>query len=187
MKYLVLILTMIPALSWGSGELSQLETTGIAIEPISTEYQLDEGRVYPSCRIFEYRRKERQKVLREIEYSLHGHTMDQLLRDSYVLDKYYLDEELWQDETVVVVRRWKMSPELMVQISNNRDEVDFWISGRGIDWKAKLGFFPSEVSFEFDLTEGTIETTHLSYYVDFCSPIEEGQLRWYPETVSKIL
>jgi hypothetical protein len=187
MKYLVLVLVLMPALSWARGELSQLETTGVAIEPITTEYRIEENRVYPSCSIFEFRRRERQKVLREIEYSLHGHTMEQLRRDSYVLDKYYLDEDLWQDETVVVVRRWKMSPDLLEQISKNKDAVSFWISGQGIDWKAKLGFFPSEVSFEFDLTEGTIETTHLSYYVDYCSPGDVGQLRWYPEAVSTIL
>lgn len=157
----------------------------VALERLSTEYIMESGKVYPSCLMVKHRRLEREKVLREMRHSVDYDPLSQelLAKDNYLFNKYFLDEELWSDESIEIKNVWRAPVPLLSAIAQDRDQVFFELKGDGIGWKEKLDFFPDEVSFEVNELGGVIVSRHRTYYADYCEPSGNSELTWFPLSV----
>lgn len=153
---------------------------------IESHYELHSSEVLPSCKMFEYRKKEREKVLREMKHNLQKENVEAalLLKDQYITNKFFLDEYLWRDEVVIVVNMWSISEELSQSILAGNPLI-FRLSGDGIEWQEDVQHFPDEVSFGWQDGQRLIITRHETYYVDFCGPRKPSQLAWTSESLPK--
>ena len=171
MKTLLLFIMVLPHSLWA------LEP--VSFEKVQTEYILEKNS-YPSCMLFKHRAIERAKVLRELSYASkkNPYHKDIFFVNDFLMNKYFLEMELWQDETVTVRNVWQLTPELLQQIQARQDTSYFWLKGDGVDWIERMSFFPEEVSFEWDIENSQLITKHKTYYVDYCFPREESSLQW---------
>ncbi len=152
---------------------------------IESHFELNSKEPLPSCKMFQYRQKEREKVLREKLHNLHQDLdLALLLKDQYITNKFFLDETLWRDETVTVVNTWSIPEELSQRMQAGAHPV-FHLSGDGINWVEQIAYFPEEVTFTWDLDQHVLETRHQTYYVDFCKPRDASRLTWTTEDLSK--
>jgi hypothetical protein len=177
MKLILFILLMAPIKTWAQ------VLPSVELERIGTEYRMETDAQYPSCTIFQFRRREREKVLRELKYVLDKEAKSMVAMDSdyFVTNQYFLDADLWYDETILVISMWKLPTQLVTELQNLSRGPYLWLTGDGVNWDANIQLFPTDVKFDYDLEAGTMVTTHRAYFVDYCSPREKSRLRWFPE------
>ena len=157
-------------------------TNGISMQRISTEYVISNPQSLPSCQIVGHRRREREKVLRELAHNLQKkniHT-DLLLKDRYIINKFFFEEALWNDEVVTIVNTWSLTSDLLKELELIGFETFLRLEGDGILWQEKMNFFPDEVTLSWNQEQNTLVTHHTTYYADYCQPRQESQLHWFP-------
>lgn len=155
----------------------------IELELASTEYNwIGEGQP-PSCGIVQARSNERKRRIREFLYYQESlpTEFDDFFVDSYLLNRYFLEDRIWEDTTIEVEHRWNVSTIVADKLFALR-ELTYWgLDSDGISWVAKPGYFPGEVNLKFMQDTSEIITRHRTYYVDYCNPRKKPVLRWYPD------
>ena len=146
----------------------------------STDYIVDAASEHPSCGLFQKRRDEREKVLREIMHHLSKNKKSNsyLLEDRYITNKYFLDKNLWMDETVKIVHTWNVSDDFIENYTKNSNLMVMQLKSDGILWIEKIAFFPDDVEFIMDEKNKTLMTIHSAYYIDYCKPQVTPRLEW---------
>lgn len=154
----------------------------ISLELLSSEYLLSEKKIKPSCTLFKHRRLEREKVLRELKHHLEltNWNTTGFFKDDYILNKFFLDKELWQDETVTIVNTWKVPESFSNEFNTSMHFPFLFLSGDGIEWRSPMNLFPEEVSFSWSEADNTLVSQHTTYFIDYCSPQKKNQLLWFP-------
>ncbi len=163
-----------------SGEASQ----ALDLELQSTEYRwISEGEA-PSCGLMRARAEQRKKLIREYRHYVGNlpADFDDFFVDSFLLNRYFLDYDLWNAETIEVEHRWLVPEEVAADLFNRKDETYFWLESDGINWVATQEMYPEEAQFEFRAESNEVVTYHTTYYVDFCEPQEAPRMRWYGDS-----
>lgn len=164
--------------------LNTLAQESVSLELLESKYILDENLNYPSCLIAKHRSKQREKVLRE--YAHHAKKSpkyrDFFFVNDYLMNKYFLDFSLWNDEVVSVRNIWKIEDASLKKLKEGKDKTYFWLMGDGVNWVERVSFFPKDATFEFDFENKTLTTVHKTYYHDYCFPEKETELYWFPDS-----
>ncbi len=156
---------------------------GLDLELQSTAYRwISEGEA-PSCGLMRARAEQRKKLIREYRHYVENlpADFDEFFVDSFLLNRYFLDYDLWNAETVEVEHRWLVPEDAKADLFSRKDETYFWLESDGINWVATHSMFPEEAQFEFRAESNEVVTYHTTYFVDSCDPQKTPRMRWYED------
>jgi hypothetical protein len=119
----------------------------------------------PSCGLLRHREAAREKVVRE-HAELKGR--EQLRVNHLLLNKLFMPDESWHDESVYVQAKFKISDGMGMEIDRlGLDGIYFSLDAPGLRWESYSFQTPSEISIFMD-GEGHLLVTYQTYLNVLC-------------------
>ena len=138
--------------------------------------------VAPSCGLLKQREAVREKVVRE-HAELKG--CDQLRVNHLLLNKLFMPTEVWQDESVFVQAKVKISEDLALEIDRlGLDGIYLSLDAPGLRWESYSFQTPAGLSISMN-GEGHLMVAYQTYLNVLClEKLETPEIEWVPSALA---
>lgn len=140
-----------------------------------------------SCGLLKQRELEREKVIRELEYlnklAKQGKSTALLLANNLLLNKLFMPNETWRDQSARVVVQLNIPEGVVSEIAaSGVGNLYLAIHGPGFVWQSFAYQIPPEMSVSVDMAAKTMQIEYLTYLNVIClgDKLVPPQVEWFP-------